>query len=66
MEEINVEVAFAWKTLSSPNSSLRLALNLESIPALTLAISDTNHLHFYLACEIGQIFWYATVMILAF
>jgi len=60
-----VEVAFARKTLSSPNSSLRLALILESIPALTLAISDTNHLHFYLAYQIGQTFWYTTVIILA-
>jgi hypothetical protein len=48
MEEINVEVAFARKTLSSPNSSLKLALSFESNPALTLAIPDTNQFNFHL------------------
>jgi hypothetical protein len=47
MEEINVEVAFARKTLSSPNSSLAPAPILESIPALTLAISDANQVNFH-------------------
>jgi hypothetical protein len=50
-----VEVAFARKTLSSPNSSLELAPILESIPALTLAISDANQFNFHhLAHSIDQ------------
>jgi hypothetical protein len=54
MEEINVEVAFARKTLSSPNSSLRLAFGFESNPALTLAIPDTNQFNFYLTHSIEE------------
>jgi len=54
MEEINVEVAFARKTLSSPNSSLALAVDVESIPALTLAISDTNQPNLHLAQALNR------------
>ena len=49
-----MEVAFARKTLSSPNSSLALAVDVESIPALTLAISDTNQPNLHLAQALNR------------